>query len=505
MKRAPLTLLYACRWLLWLASWLVPGEKRQDWHKKRDKEVWHWIHFLVESNRLTPGTRLEVLRYCWSVFPEALWQRFNRERTMRRLDSVLRSPRLCLGVIGGTLLGVVLLTGFAPTVRSMVRLPYADPGTLFAVRPAGRFMWFRSDQLLRVTQAWSRSPVVRDIAAYSFQRGTLDGANGPTRVSFAQVAPNFFQVLGVQATLGRTFRPADVQACKQCVLLSQAAWKAYFPGDSHMVGKMVRVDGREMKVLGILPGQFSFASPGIAAWSLLQPSDPAAANLVDRMGAVARFASAVSEEQATRELQRVTDDAGYHFVNTNLQVVSLKKQQRQDLNSYLLFLLLAVLGSVLVAWLAGARGNLGASGSGSKWRWWGFFGAKTVMLLLLSFVVALELTHYGSVLLTGTVEPLSNVVSMWVFLVLAIGVLSWTVYDQRRRCRVCLQLLGLSVHVGCPGYTLLDCWAATELVCAQGHGTLYIPDTDASWMEGDQWSNMDSSLARAPEPRIGAN
>src|SRR6185437_5035223 len=248
----------------------------------------------------------------------------NRERTMRRLDSVLRSPRLCLGVIGGTLLGVVLLTGFAPTVRSMVRLPYADPGTLFAVRPAGRFMWFRSDQLLRVTQAWSRGPVVRDIAAYSFQRGTLDGANGPTRVSFAQVAPNFFQVLGVQATLGRTFRPADVQACKQCVLLSQAAWKAYFAGDSHMIGKMVKVDGREMKVLGILPGQFSFASPGIAAWSLLQPSDPAAANLVDRMGAVARFASAVSEEQATRELQRVTDDAGYHFVNTNLQVVSLK-------------------------------------------------------------------------------------------------------------------------------------------------------------------------------------
>lgn len=505
MKRAPLSLLYACRCLLWLASWLVPAEKRQEWHHKRAQEVWHWIHFLVEADRLTPGTRLEVLRSCWRAFPEALWQRFDRERTLRRLDSVLRSPGLCLSVLGGTLVGVIMLTSFAPTVRSMVRLPYADPGTLFAVRPAGRFMWFRSDQLLRVTQAWSRSPLVKDIAAYSFQRGALEGANGEVPISLAQVAPNFFQVLGVPAAMGRTFGPADMQECRECVLLSWAAWKTDFAGDPHIAGKQVMVDGREMKVLGILPRQFSFASPGIGAWSLLQPSEPAAANLVDRMGAVARFASPVSEEQATRELQRVTDDAGYHFVNTNLQVVSLKKQQRQDLDSYLFFLLLAVLGSVLVAWLAGARGNLGASGSGSKWRWWGFFGAKTVMLLLLSFVIALELTHYGSVLLTGTVEPMSSIVSMWVFLVLAIGVLSWTVYDQRRRCRVCLQRLGLSVHVGCPGYTLLDCWAATELVCAQGHGMLYMPDTEASWLEGDQWSNMDSSPAGAPEPRVEAD
>lgn len=495
MKRPPLTLLYACRWLLRLASWLVPAGKRQEWHRKRDTEVWHWIHFLAESDRLTPSTRIELLRHCWNAFPEALWERFDRTRTLQRMDSTVRSPGLCLGLLGGALLGAILLTGFAPAVRSMVRLPYADPGTLFSVRPAGRFMWFRSDQLLRVTQAWKSSPLVKSIAAYSFQRGTLSGSGGERQIASAQVAPNFFQVLGVPAQLGRSFRDADLTQCGTCIVLSHAAWKTDFAMDPAIVGKTVKVDGRQMKVLGILPPQFSFASPAIAAWSLLQPSDPPSVNLVERMGAVARFATPVNEAQATRELQRVTDDAGYHFVNTSLQVVSLKKQQQQDLDSYLFFLALAVLGSVLVAWLAGARGNLGPSPKRSKWRWWGFFTGKTVLLLMFSLVVALGVARYASVLLTGTVEPISNLASMWVFLVLAIGALSWAVYDQRRRCRVCLRRLGLSVHVGCPGYTLLDCWAATELVCAQGHGMLYMPDTEASWMEGDQWSNLDTSLA----------
>ncbi|HEV2116347.1 MAG TPA: ABC transporter permease [Terriglobales bacterium] len=500
-KRPPKTLLYCCRALLWLASWLVPAEKRQQWWEPRDKEVWHWLHFLAESERLTPGTRLDVLRHCWGAFPEALWQRFDRPQTVERLDSVARSPLLCLGVLGGILLAAALLTGFGPTIRSMVRLPYADPGTLFAVRPAGRFMWFRSDQLQRVTHAWSNSPLVKDIAAYSFQRGTLSTPSGESQITAAQVAPNFFQVLGVPAMVGRTFRPADAQECEPCVVLSEAAWQAYFASDPQILGKQVKVDGREMKVLGVLPRRFSFASPQIAAWSLLQPSDPPAANLVERMGAVARVTAPVSEEQATRELQRVTDNAGYHFLNTRLQAVSLLKQQQQDLDSYLFFVLLAALGSVLVAWVAGAHGHFGSPARGGKGRWWGFFIAKTSLLLMSCFVVALELAHYGSVLLTGAVQPMSNVVSMWVFLVLAIGALSWAIYDQRRRCRVCLRRLGLSVHVGCPGYTLLDCWGATELVCARGHGSLYMPDSEASWMEGDQWSNLDTSLTGKPEPR----
>jgi hypothetical protein len=359
-------------------------------------------------------------------------------------------------------------------------------------------MWFRSDNLLRVSEAWRKSPLVRSIAVYSFQRGTLDGGAGEEQTASAQVSANLFDVLGVRAALGRTFRAADLETCKECVVLSGTAWQNYLRNDPQIVGKRVKVDGREMQVIGVLPRSFFFASPGIASWSLMEPSDPPLANLVERMGAVARFASPVTEQQATRELQRVTDNAGYHFTNTSLQVVSLKKQARQDLDSFLFFVLLAVLGSVLVAWMARAHGHVGSSGSGSKYRWWGFFAAKAFLLLMIAFVAALQLTRYVSVLLTGAVQPMSNVFSMWVFLVLAIGGLSWTIHDQRRRCRICLRRLGLAVHVGCPGYTLLDAWAATELVCAKGHGILYMPDSESSWLEGDQWSNLDSSSSPAP-------
>jgi hypothetical protein len=30
---------------------------------------------------------------------------------------------------------------------------------------------------------------------------------------------------------------------------------------------------------------------------------------------------------------------------------------------------------------------------------------------------------------------------------------------------------------------------------------LYMPETEASWLEGDQWSNFDTSVANAAKPR----
>src|SRR5579871_909020 len=257
MKRPPAALLYACRSLVWRASWMVPANRRAEWHQSHDREIYHWIFFLAESERLTPGTRLEVLSFCWRVFPEAFWQRFNRERTLHRVDFALRSPGFCLAVLVSLLLGVVLATGFAPAVRSMVRSPYTDPGTLFAVRPAGRFLWFRSDKLSRVAQAWKSSPLVKTIALYSFQRGSIIGSRGELSGFAAQVTPNFFDVLGVNAARGRAFRESDAQDCSQCVLLSAEAWKNQFRSDPQILGKQAEVDGRAEKVIGILPRQFS--------------------------------------------------------------------------------------------------------------------------------------------------------------------------------------------------------------------------------------------------------
>jgi hypothetical protein len=85
-------------------------------------------------------------------------------------------------------------------------------------------------------------------------------------------------------------------------------------------------------------------------------------------------------------------------------------------------------------------------------------------------------------------------VALWLFLVLSIAPLSWSIHDQQKRCRVCLQLLGIPIRIGAPGSILFN-WAGTEMVCSKGHGVLYLPDSEAKWLEGDRWNNLDDSWA----------
>jgi hypothetical protein len=33
------------------------------------------------------------------------------------------------------------------------------------------------------------------------------------------------------------------------------------------------------------------------------------------------------------------------------------------------------------------------------------------------------------------------------------------------------------------------------MVCPDGHGVLYLPDSQANWLERDRWDNLDDSWA----------
>ena len=82
--------------------------------------------------------------------------------------------------------------------------------------------------------------------------------------------------------------------------------------------------------------------------------------------------------------------------------------------------------------------------------------------------------------------------AIWLYLPLAIVAVAWSVRDQQRRCRVCLQRLELPVEIGRTGSVLLN-WAGTEMVCPQGHGVLYLPESSANSLDQDRWSTLDDS------------
>ncbi len=484
-------LMWQCTLILRAASLLVPRAARAEWYKEWYAEIWHWLHFLAESGRLTAQSVLEIMRHCWGAFPDAAWHRFDQKKAVRAYEEVPRSARFCLGAIGGALLFLVLVTGFAPTIRSGFRsLPFQQPDRLAYLSFQGNFSQYDEEYLFRNVGEWGgSSKTVESAAAYSWLPVVIKAPDGLVRLNSARVSPNMFELLGNKAKLGRLFISADANGCPQCVVISHRLWKDEFKSDRGIVGKTVTVNDRPKTVIGVLPDNFGFIYPEVSIWELPHWGYTTH-NLGWRTGAVLRMRPKVSLAETGEEFQRLAKNEGYD----RPQLESFISRAHQGAKLYLFFSVLSLFGGIALgsSRLGGAKTRKLKLSFRYTSRWWGFFAAKTFLLLAICFVGALEITGRVSIILTGTVHPLVGPFSTWLFLVTAMIGLSWSLHDQSRRCRFCLKRLGNEASVGMASYLLLGWWG-TELVCSDGHGMLHVPEMKSSWQEFDQWVSLDES------------
>jgi hypothetical protein len=71
--------------------------------------------------------------------------------------------------------------------------------------------------------------------------------------------------------------------------------------------------------------------------------------------------------------------------------------------------------------------------------------------------------------------------------VVCVGVLYLIVWDQRRRCRVCLRLLRMPIETGSRSYMLQLGRPAVESICPYGHGTLKEDDLQITGRDSAEW------------------
>jgi MacB-like periplasmic core domain len=488
--------LWSCRAILWLASWLAPREQRPEWRQRRDRQVWHWANFLAEHGLFNRDNKLELARYCWGSFADALWVRYEREEFLRRADRLLRAPATFLTLAAFLVLVVTLAGGFVPAARSRLSSAIYRPEQVCVVSLNGKFTRFRSETLFDLATAWKSSKLLDAVAPYSWGPGRVVGAHQIVPVLTAHVAPEFFELLGVNAAAGRTFRAGDGQGCNNCVVLSNEVWRLQFKGDRGVIGRQIMVDGSERTVIGVLPRNFHLISSNIAVWALLDPRAPPFSNFVGRIGAVARMGGDATVAQVEADLTDLSQNAGYVLPASLIAVTSAQSEMRRSVQTYLLLLLVAVTCAV---WIVYARNSSRGPGQpparlAARCRWWAFFVAKCVLLLIATCLLASGSVRWLSVHLVGSIYPLADFFALWLFLLLSVGPLSWAIHDQRRRCRVCLRRLGSPIRVGAAGHVLLN-WSGTEMMCSEGHGVLYLPDSHAEWLEGERWNNLDDSWA----------
>ena len=87
----------------------------------------------------------------------------------------------------------------------------------------------------------------------------LEADDEPTRVSATGVTASFFDTLGAAPLLGSVFRREDdVPGTQATAVLSYALWKRRFGGDPDVVGRIVQLDGKLSRVIGVMPAGFDY-------------------------------------------------------------------------------------------------------------------------------------------------------------------------------------------------------------------------------------------------------
>lgn len=87
----------------------------------------------------------------------------------------------------------------------------------------------------------------------------LTGDGPATRLEGGFASASLFDVAGVEPALGRRLLPQDEPPAGAAVaVLGDALWRERFDADPSVVGRRLRLNGRDTEVIGVMPPDFSF-------------------------------------------------------------------------------------------------------------------------------------------------------------------------------------------------------------------------------------------------------
>jgi predicted permease len=234
--------------------------------------------------------------------------------------SLRRTPGLTALVVITLALGIGMTSTPFSMVDALILRPYPvpDPGrvvTLVSTSRDNAFETFSYREYLDIRDhAKSYDGVVASAMPQSVGFSAEPGATPRVRGGM-MVSGNYFRVLGVEPQLGRAFRDDEDQAPGRdaVIVLGPDFWKHEFAGDPAVVGRTVRLNGKDFTVIGVAPdafkGMFIFMRPDFYMPLAMAPvfsTDPQKKFFEDRddreLNVKARLKEDVTLGQAGNEL-----------------------------------------------------------------------------------------------------------------------------------------------------------------------------------------------------------
>jgi putative ABC transport system permease protein len=111
----------------------------------------------------------------------------------------------------------------------------------------------------------AQTAVLDDLAALALESISFAATSEPTVRGGLVVTANYFPMLGVQAARGRLFAPAEAQypTVEPVVVITHDVWQREFGGAEDIVGRVARVNGTPVRVVGVLPRGFAGHHTGL--------------------------------------------------------------------------------------------------------------------------------------------------------------------------------------------------------------------------------------------------
>ena len=274
------------------------------------------------------------------------------------LRVLLRKPAFTLTVIVTLAIGIGANTALFSVVNAVLlrELPLKRPDEVMQVWST------RTDR--------DKAPfTVPDFLDYRDQNQTLDhiaafcnvglnltGNEKTERLQAMRVSANLFELLGVDAGVGRLLVSEDDDPARQNVaVLSYESWQKRFGGDPNVVGRELNLNGESHTVVGVLPSRFSLpdreAEVAIPLRPLVDPLRELRSS-TNFLRAVARLKPGVTRQQAETDLTAIVSRQRQQFGDpyikkTGVRLVPIYEETVGNVRTAL-WVLLGAVGMVLL-------------------------------------------------------------------------------------------------------------------------------------------------------------
>jgi putative ABC transport system permease protein len=293
----------------------------------------------------------EETRAVWNI----VWLEQLLQDLRYGVRQLLRSPGFTAIAITTLALGVGANAAIFSFVNAVLLkpLPYPQAEQIVSVwekRPDGGSNPISTLNLLD----WQRqNRCFQFLSAVARDTVTLTGSGSPEELNVQRVSASYFKVLGVGATLGRTFAEGEDEAGNDReVVISNRIWRSRFGGDPKVIGREITLDAKSYTIIGVLPANSEFDRTWGVMWLPLAFTPANLTRNYHWLSAMARLEPGVTLKQAREQMDAIGERIAALYPESNKDMgVTVDPYIDQVVQPELgrsLWVLLAAVGALLL-------------------------------------------------------------------------------------------------------------------------------------------------------------